>query len=660
MSYLSNASCATCEARNKQCDGIKGPAGCQHCVQAGVYCAGYLATSARFPNPKHNIGENQPLPSPRLHHDSSPHEIPNPVTTPTGLPDPTQASRSVRDGSAGTTTRDFDYLHWSADILVPQLSTNTQSDNPSIRYERSPSCPPKLVPASIEPLSNPTSQIPSPPLDGNISTSMTRPRTSRSMVVPSQAHLAGSRFNPVRSRPIAPLTPESPGLRLGVARGPVLRKGRIAHTGNSLVTRMQSRPPLECTTLQFDEESEVRDPENLEAKIMNELVLDRRIESNTLPFLIHGFVSWSTLFIFETNRIVPTVAEHIRRSRSFDSQTRQTMLLISNTSLAISRTTDYNVPQFTTLQTQLIDRVREARARDDTEMTRELATATMEHSHQFISMLFKVGSLASVLSVMDLYAPIFRRACPEPSEGLVNLRQCLTSLNVQLKYYACLDVLQSLITHRPMFFRYSLDFLSPQEEDIMKSNKGTGLRWMYGVPDQLMFTLARMNGLFEDFGNRVDPEMIQELETEIAACRPIVSTGPGEDPILNIGRITVQEAWVMATRVYLYMGLCGANSLDARVVKVQKGFMRLLGGVKSRRHPDSFLVYPIAILGVTATCSADRTALLTRLWGVSECSRQGTVGNDVVRMLNDVWAHTTARPAVWTDVRSACLRVTGM
>ncbi|KEP45328.1 putative fungal zn(2)-cys(6) binuclear cluster domain protein, partial [Rhizoctonia solani 123E] len=242
------------------------------------------------------------------------------------------------------------------------------------------------------------------------------------------------------------------------------------------------------------------------------------------------------------------------------------MLLISNTSLAISRTTDYSLPQFTTLRRQLTDRVREARAPDNAELTRELGLATKEHSHQVKS-----------------------------SEGLVNLRRCLTTLDVPLKYYASLDVLLSLITHRPMFLRYTLDFLSPQEEHIMKSNKGTGPRWMYGVPDQLMFTLVKMNGLFEDFGNRVDLETIQGLEQEIAACRPVVSIGSEEDPILNLGRIMVQETWTMAACVYLYMGLCGANSLDARVVKVQKVFMRRLGGVKSRRHPDSFLVYPIAI-----------------------------------------------------------------
>ncbi|CAE6521324.1 unnamed protein product [Rhizoctonia solani] len=140
-----------------------------------------------------------------------------------------------------------------------------------------------------------------------------------------------------------------------------------------------------------------------------------------------------------------------------------------------------------------------------------------------------------------------------------------------------------------------LGFSLSQEGHIMKSNKGIWSRWMYDVPNQLMFTLAKINGLYDDFGNRVDPETIQELEKEIAACRPVVSIGSGEDPILNLGRIMVQEAWTMAAHVHLYTGLCRAKSIDARVVKVQKVFMRLLEGVKSRRNLDSFLVSPIAI-----------------------------------------------------------------
>ncbi|KAG8680902.1 hypothetical protein FRC11_001836, partial [Ceratobasidium sp. 423] len=219
----------------------------------------------------------------------------------------------------------------------------------------------------------------------------------------------------------------------------------------------------------------------------------------------------------------------------------------------------------------------------------------------FISTLFKVGSLASILNVMSLYAPIFRRACPEPSDGLVNLPRRLTAMEVHLKYYSTLDVLQSVITHRPMFFRYDLDYPSPQEEALIKSDHGPGLRWLYGVPDQLVITLARMNTLFEDYGNHVDPERIQDLEQEIQDCALIVDTGPGINPTLIIGRATVQQSWKMAATIYLYMasqiiqGLCGADSTDVRVAKVRKKFMKLLRGIKPSRNPDSFLVLPLLI-----------------------------------------------------------------
>ncbi|CAE6445327.1 unnamed protein product, partial [Rhizoctonia solani] len=607
------------------------------------------ATAARIPNPKHSIKEDQAAPSTEA---ISANEISGATTLLIGPSNITQqASGITRDGSAGTSTRDFDYLNWSAGVFDPRHP----HDGPSIHHGPAPSIPPASVHTTVRyipiPSANPVDQIPTPPSEGSMNKSTGR----RLMAVPSQACLAGSRFDPVRHRVTPPLTPKGPDLRLRVVSGPVRRKGQTCRIerGQSLVTSSRSHS-LEWPSSYLDDKPEVRDPENLETRLLNELVLDRRAESNTIPFLVHGFVSWSTLFLFETTDILPIVADHIRRSDSFDPGTRQKMLLISSASLVISESTHHDSPELTTLHKQLVDRVLEARARSDVDMTRELALATMEHSHQ-------ARSLASVLSVMDLYAPIFRRACPGPTEGLINLRRCLYKLDVHLKHYASLDILQSAITHRPMFFRYDLDFLSPQEEeDIHKFGTRTGLRWLYGLPDQLTFVLARINNLFEDFGDRADPATIQALEKEIAACRPVISAGPGIDPIMNIGRATVQESWIMAARVYLYMVLCGANSSDPRVVKVQNAFMRLLIGVKPRRNPDSFLILPIAILGVAASSPADRMALLARLRGVSECIRPGTVGNDIVRMLNDIWAHTTERPAVWADLRNACLRVTGM
>ncbi|CEL61358.1 hypothetical protein RSOLAG1IB_09961 [Rhizoctonia solani AG-1 IB] len=108
------------------------------------------------------------------------------------------------------------------------------------------------------------------------------------------------------------------------------------------------------------------------------------------------------------------------------------------------------------------------------------------------------------------------------------------------------------------------------------------------------------------------------------------------------------------------MGLCGADSSDARIIKVQRQFMSLLETVRPRRNPDSFLVLPMTIIGMATSSPADQSILLTRLWGVGECSKPGTMGNDLVRILNDVWSRTVNRPIVWSDLRIACLGVVGM
>ncbi|KEP45139.1 hypothetical protein V565_312950, partial [Rhizoctonia solani 123E] len=130
----------------------------------------------------------------------------------------------------------FGYLHWYANIRVPQLPTNGQSDSLSTMN----ALPAEFVQASIgrvpTPMSTPSSQVSTPP-SGRITSCMTRPRIGCLMVVLSQAHLARSRFNPIRSRPIVPLTPESSDLLLSVARGPVLRKWRTTRTGQSLQSR---------------------------------------------------------------------------------------------------------------------------------------------------------------------------------------------------------------------------------------------------------------------------------------------------------------------------------------------------------------------------------------------------------------------------------------
>ncbi|CCO35220.1 hypothetical protein BN14_09335 [Rhizoctonia solani AG-1 IB] len=270
--------------------------------------------------------------------------------------------------------------------------------------------------------------------------------------------------------------------------------------------RLQLTAGAVVDSAMFDEEDDIA-AENLELlrmKLLDGLVLDREIESNTISFLVHSFTSWMSRFLFEPARVIPLFREVIVRGHTLGHEKHQRLILTASAVLTVSESTDYDPAPFTDLYNQSVKGVVEARARGS--VTREMAIEAMESCHEVISLMCKICPLASILNTMDLYAPIFRLACPEPGHEYVNLPGILTGFQVHLKLYATMDVLLSAVTHRPMFFRYDLDPASPQAEALLNAEDGPGLRWLAGVPDRLIVTLAKMNTLLEDHGNRVDGE----------------------------------------------------------------------------------------------------------------------------------------------------------
>ncbi|CAE6376991.1 unnamed protein product [Rhizoctonia solani] len=160
-----------------------------------------------------------------------------------------------------------------------------------------------------------------------------------------------------------------------------------------------------------------------------------------------------------------------------------------------------------------------------------------------------------------------------------------------------------------------------------------------------------MNGLVEDFGSYIPKHIIDELEQDIKRMKPIV--GVSTEPFLTIGRMVVQRAWFQAALIYLYMVLCGCDSMTVR-----SRFIKLLASTKPQRIIDSFLVFPLVILGVATESQEERNMVRRQMLGVPECARPGRMGNDFVRMLENVWSKR--RPVVWSDLRGACREVIGV
>ncbi|GAB1527886.1 hypothetical protein RhiTH_011074 [Rhizoctonia solani] len=560
---MSAPRCKTCEASNKKCDGTRGPTGCRRCAQAGLECGGY--SSERVPKPERGLRDKAPrsrqlvpsgialsdpvLPAPG---NSKPADTPNPLLIPE-VPSPQDASGSGE--------------HPSADLLISSVAPPGQHrvdlDQPSSALIHQG----KTFPGTAE-------LYPTPPAD-NSNIPLYKEKTSPIAQAPTSlfkdspfefhTHIDGGAITLTQSNlfnqttlscgETVTSTLASSGLESYVSPGV---SSRDYWFGSTLGERPNAQPDLDLITNSpiylEDENVDTENLQSLRVELLDGLVLDREIESNTVSFLIHSFTSWMSRFLFEPARVIPFFREAIIRGHSLGHEKHQRLVLIASAVLAVSESTNYDTAPFTILYNQSLKGVVEARARGN--VTRETAIEAMESCHetkQVISIMCKICPLASILNTMDLYAPIFRRACPEPDNEHVNLPGILTGFEVHLKLYATMDVLLSAVTSRPMFFRYNLEPPSPQAEALLNSEDGPGLRWLAGVPDRLIVTFARMNTLLEDYGNRVDPEIVQELEEEILACATTCYSGPAADPVLVLGRIVVQESWKLVAYIYLYM-----------------------------------------------------------------------------------------------------------
>ncbi|KEP45865.1 fungal zn(2)-cys(6) binuclear cluster domain protein [Rhizoctonia solani 123E] len=265
---------------------------------------------------------------------------------------------------------------------------------------------------------------------------------------------------------------------------------------------------------------------------------------------------------------------------------------------------------------------------------RQNAMHRLDSMLEIFSLQVSTQSISACLQSLDYAAPVFRRACSEPPEQPVNLANLMLQSNLDLRHFVALDIIQSVTTGRPTYIRYEVPFSLELCEKIYQVQDGIGLQWLHGFPDQFILLFGWIISLCEMPGGN-NAELIAWVETCLPQIR--IALDESGDPGLRIGRMVVQECWRFAVLIFLYMALGQAHADDPRVIRAQKGFMRLVRGVKPGRNPDAYLFAPIIIV-VATTLAQDQDTLRQRILGVRECTEPGTVGNDVMLELEDVWA----------------------
>ncbi|CAE6482253.1 unnamed protein product [Rhizoctonia solani] len=412
-----------------------------------------------------------------------------------------------------------------------------------------------------------------------------------------------------------------------------------------------------------DEELE-DDPEGAKYEMCTVPVLDANTVDNTLPFILECYARWIHLVIFEPSKAANPMKDTIIAQFMRSPDERPKMILLANVVGSLGRSLRYDARV-----SQLVDYLRtEAygniakflsdQPADERERDRQKTRGSMLNLLQVILIQRYSKPMLTIVKLMEAAAPIFRRACPEPLDQYPNLPNAVMSASVNIRHFATTDIIVSITTGRPMFFRYDTSY-SPQILEMIKDGR-YGMQWLHGIADQYIVILAHINVLFEEFGTKASMEHVAEIENQISEVGSF--TERSADPVSTVWRYTVRECWKMTMYIYLYMVLCGASTVDSRVLPRVKSFTRLIDAVTPGRNPDSFLYIPMIIVGASSYRQRDRAVIQRRMFGLQECLNPGSCGYDAMNMLIDVWRRTEAenRPAVWYDLRLAAFRVTGI
>ncbi|KAF8761916.1 hypothetical protein RHS01_01294 [Rhizoctonia solani] len=134
---------------------------------------------------------------------------------------------------------------------------------------------------------------------------------------------------------------------------------------------------------------------------------------------------------------------------------------------------------------------------------------------------------------LDYVAAIFRCACPDLPGKPINLAALMLGSNTSLRWFACLDVLHSILSAKPTHFQYDVPFSIELCNQVQAS---ASFQAVQGVPDQLIMFFAWVNSLCETPAGD-SPEVIAWAEEILPQIR--FAGGETGDALLHLTVVAV-------------------------------------------------------------------------------------------------------------------------
>ncbi|CAE6445595.1 unnamed protein product [Rhizoctonia solani] len=490
---------------------------------------------------------------------------------------------------------------------------------------------------------------------------------------------------------------QQPKLTTTVGNQASFNNGSIIVPCSNLLEHSRFSLPVFDTDVTAEEhEGNDIDVEGIKPILFISSSLSGTTDNSSIEFVLQSYARWIPLVLFDPLKVVHKAKQLLLNQFALSTESRTRVLLIARLVHTLAKGWVLNEEGVTTLellQDRVFNNLIGYYAHSTSDETIEQAGNALGNVLELMSIQIPTSPLSSTLRLIATAAPVFLAACPPPRPP--HLLDILLSPSLDLRHFAVVDIILGVITGRITFCRYYVPWSLDLSERLLERLDSQGTEWLLGIPDQFIMLMAYMGGLREDaqerafgytnygcththagFGHNpdnktrakepsawtgiIDSRVAEKLEDDLGKIR--ILPCESEDPALKLTRMVIQECWREVVHIYFYMALCGANAQDPRVQYAQKKYIRLVNGIKPGRHPDMFLIFPMVVAGLATTKLKDRRAIVSRIAGLPEHVNPGTLGNDIVKILVDIWTRTAmeGRPACWDDLSVACQAVTGM
>ncbi|KAL5639739.1 hypothetical protein ACGC1H_006355 [Rhizoctonia solani] len=239
----------------------------------------------------------------------------------------------------------------------------------------------------------------------------------------------------------------------------------------------------------------------------------------------------------------------------------------------------------------------------------------------------------------------------EHSDGnlVVSFPRTFSTPQYELKRFVMFDTIATLVLGVPPLVEYGYD----GECDPASH----GLECIHGVPVVLVETIAQVNSWRA--GSRVAPlDDWKTLEKRVMIWQAQLPVGEGgEAAIGNIARLAIQESWRQVALIYIYMGMCGASSHDARVQASIRQIIQL-GEVVANLPIGAHMFVHCVIAGLGARYEKHRLIVRKNLFSFEGKRVWLFRGPQFGQILEHLWHGVGAggAPVTWDDyVQSRCI-----